>query len=718
MSANGECAPSPQPLSRGERGYVVAAHFAGLLVAALLIATVISQRPLPDSLDPAARVVVEPLVLDRDGQPLDLRYDGGWNLHERIPLERIPPLLRAAFVEAEDRRFWTHQGVDWRARGSALWTNLRSGRAVRGASTITEQSLRLLHPRPRTLWSRWVEGFEALRLDARFAKADLLEFYLNQVPYGANRRGVAQAARYYFGRSLETLSDRETLALAVLVRAPSRLVKQPEALDAAVARLAARLHTQGLLDDTRLAQLEEQPLQWQRERPALAAAHFVAEARRQWQAQQGGARETALRSSLDALLQAQAEQFLAQRLRDLQKNGVRQGALLVADLQGNLVRAYASIDLDHPEVVGIDAVQALRQPGSTLKPLLYAMAIEKGWRADTRLDDGRLTERVGSGLHEYRNYSRTHYGAVTLREALGNSLNIPAVKALQFIGGDAFLARLRALGMSALTQPADFYGDGIALGNAEISLYQLVQAYATLARGGRHQPLSALAQPPGPRPQRQLIAREAALSVSDILSDPQARLLEFGAGGLLRFPVRTAVKTGTSTDYRDAWTVAYNGRYVIGVWMGNLSGRATDGITGAQGPALLTRTLLARLGEGGATPLRLPPAVTVAANANANAAVVEPLPPPAHPRLAQPFDGLMLAMDPRIPDALEAFEFEAEWDRPLAEVWWHVNDQPPVRGEGARYLWPLARGTQQVWAELVAADGSRERTEAVRFRVR
>ncbi|MDM4770117.1 transglycosylase domain-containing protein [Solimonas sp. SE-A11] len=679
--------------------------------ALLLLATLLAQRSLPRTLEPQPgdTTRAQALVLDREGRPLNLRYDGGWNLQERVPLEQVPPLLRQAFVEAEDRRFWTHHGVDWRARLSATWTNLRAGRSLRGASTITEQALRVINPRPRTLWSRWVEGFEALRLDARFAKPDLLEFYLNQVPYGANRRGVAPAARYYFGRSLETLSEREMLALAVLVRAPSRLLRQPEALDAGIARLAQRLAEQGALSPERLAALQAQRLAWARQPPELQAAHFALELQRRhpW--------ATAQRSSLDTTLQARAEGFLRQRLQGLRSQGVRQGALLVVDLQDNRVRAYATVDDEHPDIIGVDAVQALRQPGSTLKPLLYALAIEKGWNADTILDDSRLTERVNAGLHEYRNYSRMHYGRVSLREALGNSLNIPALKTLQFVGGEPFLQRLQVLGMAGLSRHPDFYGDGIALGNGEVSLFQLVQAYTALARGGRWQPLTLLESDPAPRPLRTLIQPSAARAISEIISDPQARLLEFGDGGLLRFPAETAVKTGTSSDYRDAWTVAYNGRWLVGAWMGNLSGRETDGITGAQGPALLTRSLLARLPAD--RPLdralrsghRRPeePAVAV---------VTETL--PAEPRLSQPFEGLMLAMDPRIPDRLEAFEFVAEWDRPLRRTTWHVNNGPPVTVEGDRYLWPLARGRQRVWAELEAEDGRRGRTPEAAFLVK
>src|SRR5690606_28967392 len=213
-------------------------------------------EPFPASLDGLARLAssdggseTRPPVLDRRGMPLRMTFTNDWNVHDRVALHDIPSFLREAFVTAEDRRFFAHDGVDWRARASAVVTNVREGRAIRGASTITEQVVRMIHPRPRTLWSKWLEGFEAHRLERAFGKHEILEFYLNQVPYASNRRGVRQAARHYFARDLGTLSRTEMLALAVLVRAPSRLdpKRAPGGAADAVARLADALVERGSL---------------------------------------------------------------------------------------------------------------------------------------------------------------------------------------------------------------------------------------------------------------------------------------------------------------------------------------------------------------------------------------------------------------------------------------------------------------------------------------
>jgi penicillin-binding protein 1C len=190
------------------------------LAALLAVATRIGLQPLPERLAPDSDDGRRVQVRDRHGIPLSVTYENDWNLQEIVPLDAIPQLLRQAFVMAEDRRFYAHHGVDWRARLHALWQNISAFRAVRGASTISEQTVRMLHPRPRTLWSRWLEGWEAQGLEARFSKGQILEFYLNQVPYSRRRRGVAQAARGWFDRDLSTLSPMEMLALAVMVRGP------------------------------------------------------------------------------------------------------------------------------------------------------------------------------------------------------------------------------------------------------------------------------------------------------------------------------------------------------------------------------------------------------------------------------------------------------------------------------------------------------------------
>ncbi|WP_293000092.1 transglycosylase domain-containing protein [Nevskia sp.] len=704
-----------------------------VLAVALIGATALSQRALPDRLLPEADAATRAIVLDRSGAPLNVRYQQRWNTADRLPLSDVPAFLRQAIVTAEDRRYWQHGGIDWRARISAIEQSLRARRAVRGASTISEQVVRLLHPRPRTVWSRWVEGFEAMRLEARFSKSEILEFYLDQVPYGAHRRGVVQAARHYFGREPATLSEPEMLALAVMPRAPSRLdpIRDPARLAGPMQRVAARMAADGLIAADRIVPLATPPPALRADDDEVPAAAFIAEVLRR--APPALAARGAIRSSLDRPLQREAQRLLDQRVQELARVGVRQGALLVIDRIGNRVRAWNVANLDAaPGETGIDTVQTARQPGSALKPFVYALALESGWTAATAIEDDLLAAHVSDGIHPYRNYSRLSYGTVTVREALGNSLNVPAVKALQFVGGDRFLNLLRQLGMKGLTAHPDWYGDGIALGNGEVTLLELVNAYSTLANLGRARPLTVFEGAIEAQPETPVINREAASIVTDILSDPHARLLEFGSGGLLRFPAQTAVKTGTSSDYRDAWCVAFNHRYVVGAWMGALAGQPMDGVTGSIGPALLVRSVFAVLNRDLApeplprSPLLIARMVPAADGGEYRewfapdaADPATPVPPEgtagATPQWLQPFDGLRIAIDPRVPPAQQALEFRLDAAADAGPVRWFVDEQPVGRSEEPRWLWPLERGDHRAHAE---ASSGQWRTSTVQFRVK
>jgi penicillin-binding protein 1C len=379
-----------------------------------------------------------------------------------------------------------------------------------------------------------------------------------------------------------------------------------------------------------------------------------------------------------------------------------------------------------------------RQPGSALKPFLYALALERGWSAAELIDDSPLAESTSGGLHRYRNYSRRFYGPITLRDALGNSLNIPAVRTLQHVGSDVYLAKLTALGFGGLSEHPDFYGDGIALGSGAVTLYELVQAYAALANGGVLRPLVTRLDDPAPRTAKRVYSAEAASLVASILSDPDARALEFGRSGVLSFPVQTAVKTGTSSDFRDAWAVGFNFRYTVGVWMGNLDQRPADGLTGSTGPALLLRSVFAELTRNRETaPLYLSPRLVrreicaprpaespdgacleraewfiPGAEAASGAAqqAAEPI------RLRRPTPGLMLAYDPRLPSDSQVFEFALAGVAPGDEVLWTVDgaNEPG----GATFRWPVTRGEHRVGATVRRAGAAVATVSEVPFIVR
>ena len=721
--------------------YLAAALFAGALGLALATSSALPVEPprLPEISEDTA----EPRYLDRSGVPLAVSYQDEWNVHDRVALHELPERLKLAFLGAEDKRFFEHGGADWWARLSAVVQNVAAFRAVRGASTITEQVVRMIHPRPRTLWSRWLEGFEAHRLEQEFSKERILEFYLNQVPYARNRRGVKQAAREYFDRDLDTLNTKEMLALAVLIRSPSRLDlhRGTNEIEAPIARLSELLVQSGVITS---AEVERIPLETLRVTPPtleVDAAHFVRFARR------NRFSGSIVQTTLDASLQRRATQILEQRINDIRHLDVTDGAAIVVYHQTNEILAWVNAGgFEQLEGGQIDMVTTPRQPGSTLKPFVYALALEKGWTAATLIEDAPLKEAVGNGLHSFRNYSRRYYGPIRLREALGNSLNVPAIETIRFTGRGAFHERLRELGVESLRQHPDFYGDGLVLGNGELTLLELVSAYAVLARGGAHQPLRWSKDDSTVRETREVFTPAVSSVIADILSDPDARTLEFGSSSVLSLPRQTAVKTGTSNDYRDAWVVGFSDRFTVGIWMGNLDRRPMREVTGSVGPALVLRSLFSELHrhreasplflsrqlrqthicrESGLLPTDACPIGTewfradqtpigqcrlhrdtVQIAARSGDAMM--------PRVTQPSPGLHLAMDPRIPDEVERFELTLDRTPKDARIEWFVNDAPLESP-----LWPLARGRHvaraRVWLE--GADGP-EWTQPVAFLVK
>jgi penicillin-binding protein 1C len=731
---------------------------AACAVTILAWATQRSILEFPDNPLALADSAVKSQVLARDGTPLSYTLENGWNMTDTVPLAAVPKLLQRAFIMAEDQHFYEHHGVDWPARFVAAWQNIRAMAGVRGGGSITEQVVRMIHPRPRTLWSHWIEGFEAARLERRLSKAQILTFYLNQVPYADRRRGVVQAARLYFNRGLDTLSPAEQLSLAVLVRSPSGMdlrrnrPRAQRSLDV----LADRMLERGDLTAAQRALVRADPLSLESPTMALDASHFVSHVL-EVSARSGHAPPAQIRTTLDPEVQLVTQQLLDAALVPLAKRKVHDGAVLVIDTQRNEIQAWVvgrtsgagggggggGATVNDPAAIGYDTVLTPRQPGSTMKPLLYALALECGWTAATLIDDSELSESVGGGQHTFHNYSHAHYGPLRLREALGNSLNIPAVKTLKFVQQDRFLDRLHELGITSLTQHPDFYGDGLALGNGEVSLYEMAQAYTALARQGRYMPLTFLAEEAGlsndsgASHEALVYSPEAATLVANILADPDARMLEFGRG--LQFPVDTAIKTGTSTDYRDAWAIGFDYRHTVAVWMGNLDGAAMDGVTGAVGPAMVLRSIFSELNRNQDTHgLSLSRHLVPARICRRDGRVADgvcastdewfvpgTLPersapvwaPPVY-RLTQPTAGLQVAHDPRIPTEFEALPMQVAPVAGLRRIDWVVDGRQVTSTQANTYAWPLIRGTHEVYTRIWdGSSGDPHITGVVRFYV-
>ncbi len=683
-----------------------------LLTAILLLAlaTYVSVKPLKTSLHAIQSDAQTLEITDRNGKPLTISYQNRWNVYDSVPLYAIPEFLQQAFITSEDKRFFGHGGVDWQARGSALLQDWKSGRVVRGASTISEQVVRMINPRPRSLWAKWVEGVESMLLERDYSKADILEFYLNQVPYASNRRGVVQAARYYFGRDLSTLSRREMLALAVLARAPSSydLYKDPTKIEGPVNRLADALAAQGVLTPQDARDMRSQPFQLGKPSSPVNAEHFAAYVRAY--AQGTG---TELHSTLDADLQSTVQSIIDDRVHALSHKNLHNAGAIVIDHTTGEILAWVVAAANDPKAPGnaIDAVTVPRQPGSAQKPLLYALALDRGWTPATIIDDAPLSEAIGTGLHNFKNYSNTYYGRITLREALANSLNIPALLTINHVGTQTYLDALHRMGFENLDRGAAIYDEGLALGDGEVTLLELAQGFTTLANRGVFRPLRFTMDDAGQGSKQRIYSEEAASLIGNILSDPWARRLEFGNGSVLNLPIQTAVKTGTSTDYRDAWTVGYNYKYVVGIWMGNLDRAPTDGVTGSTGPALALRSIFNELNKNAVSqPLYLSPRllrkdICVEDPRDADKCYMrselfipgtEPGEKTAraerpHFEITKPTDGLQMAIDPRIPMDMQKLPFTMHGLQPDQEVEWVLNGKS-LATSGDKYLWTLSRG--------------------------
>ncbi len=702
-------------------------------------------------------IATVPQVLDREGNPLSNSYLNKFNTSDTLPLYEIPEPIQNAFVVSEDKRFYEHFGIDFLAKANSIYLTLFSNAEIRGASTITEQVVRILRPRERTLWSKWIECVEAIILETQVSKSEILEFYLNQVPFASNRKGISQAARYYFDRALSTLGTKEYLTLAVLIRAPTKfdLKKQQVNIEESVVRLAEKLETLGFLEKGKSLDLIKIPLTIASPSLNLEAPQFIQYVRDS-NSKNSYKVEAKIKTTLNPELQILTDDLLVNRLLSLKSKKLSNAAALIVDHSSHEILAWSSIGLgcrENKNLAGckLDMVVTPRQPGSSLKPFLYAAALEKGWTAATLIDDSPIAETVGTGLHRFNNYSRIHYGKITLRNALGNSLNIPAIHAIEFVGTSSYLEKLHSLGFVNLSKSSDFYDHGLALGSGEVSLFEIVRAYSTLANKGIYSELKYDLNTDSPQINKVVFSPEVSSLIGNILSDPWARSLEFGGNNVLNFPQATAVKTGTSTDYRDSWAIGYNSKFVVGIWMGNVDYSPTDGVTGSTGPALVLRSIFNSLAfQYNSGPLYLSPKLIkkeicslqkhgseeinkqvdcelkteyfiesniLDSQINSSDLAIEEQEQIKY-KIAKPSSNLEMAFNPRVPAEKQAFEMKIFPEVISREVEWYVDGSLVNKSQGGTYIWPVVRGRHSVQAGILAEGGKVFKTEAVEFIVK
>jgi penicillin-binding protein 1C len=562
------------------------ARFAPILapLAVLLVAGELALRfvPIPSAL---SRPPVQSIaLLDRNGVPLREARVAERFSHE-LALEDVPRNVIDAVLAAEDKRFYSHYGIDWLAAGRAMLGGVRHGHIVSGASTITQQLVKISTRRPRTLRAKLIESVTALRLEQSWSKDQILAAYLNRLDFGNLNIGLAAAADYYFGKPVSDLSDAEAAFLAGLPKNPRRLNPHvaPEAARRRQVTVLERMRANHQIDVAQYDAALAEPLTLRPPQRRFRAPHFVEMVLRQLP--ETPAAE--VRTTLDFRLNEQVEKIVRDRLSQLREQNVRNAAAVVIDnATGDVIALVGSENYFEPGAGQVNGAWAQRSAGSALKPFTYLLALERGATPATMVADVRTSFPAAGGFYRPENYNRRCYGPVRYRTALASSLNIPAVKVLAAGGPAALHERLRECGLTTLNRPAEVYGLGLTLGNCEARLLEMTNAYASLARLGEFRPWRVLSTSPSAA--RRYSRPELVWQIADMLSDNSARTLAFGMNSALRFDYPVACKTGTSTDFRDNWTVGFTPEFSVGVWAGNFDGapmREVSGVTGA-GPIL------------------------------------------------------------------------------------------------------------------------------------
>jgi penicillin-binding protein 1C len=651
----------------------------------------------------------------------------------------LPDRVVHATLTLEDRRFWSHPGVDPIAVARAVWQDLSGGHRRSGASTIAMQVARMQHPSVRTLWAKAVETATAVVVTQRYGREAVLAQYLRLAPYGNGSHGIAQAAQWYFGKPAADLSWAEAALLVAIPQAPS--VMNPmhmRGLARAVARARHALDSlaqQQVIDPAEYArasaELDRLRLPSPPRRPdALHAILRIAGMLARNGTSVGDPADPRIRTTLDLDVQRMAAGLARQQVRAWGAVGAQQAAVLVVRRQSREVLAMVgSAGYGTAPGGAIDFTRASRSPGSTLKPFIFALALQQG-----RLTPADVMDDLPEGAAGIGNADRNFLGPLLPRQALANSRNVPAANLLGTVGLDGGFEFFRDLGLHRLDAPAESFGLSMAIGSLPTSLDRLVRAYGALADQGMLRDLVWYAGQPTDSPRR-VVTTDVARQVTLFLSDPFAPLPSFPRYGTTEYPFSVALKTGTSQGYRDAWTVAWSDEYMVGVWIGRADSGTMTQVTGARAAAAMAKAILLRLhgvrpgdlndtgfppppnhvpvelcaltGKPGPTscsqtlvewlPAPRPSAATEANLDEARTAAAEP----ARLSIVSPKPNDHLWRNPEVPASLERLVLKAIVEPPVTQIVWYVDGEPfAVAAPDKLVYWPIAVGAHRFQIRL------------------
>ena len=649
--------------------------------------------------------VSDAVLLDRNKEIIHtMRTDNSGRRLDWACLPDVSPSFLQTVIEGEDRRFYTHHGVDFRAFAAAFMRNMFSG-TLRGASTISMQVASVINAdlKPgkgrRDLRQKWRQVLTALALEKKWTKQEILEAYVNFVYYRGELQGIRAASKGLFGKEPSGITRSESLILASLIASPNAPGEKVSSRSIRLGQKAGIEIDRGEID--------------RKSREALASAYHIAFdvsiAPHVARTLLTPGRDKIV-STLDGRVQRFARDSLKNNLAALRDRKVSDGAVLVVDNMTGEILAYVGNSADTSSAIWIDGIRARRQAGSTLKPFLYELAIEKGYLTPASLlEDTPVAITTPTGLYVPQNYDNQFRGTVSARTALASSLNVPAVKALLVAGLSPFVERLRSIGFPSITEEPEFYGYSIALGSADVELYELVNAYRCLARGGLKSGLK-LTFDKRPAAKERVMDDKASFIISQILSDRESRAMTFGLENPLSTRFWTAVKTGTSKDMRDNWCIGFSSRYTVGVWVGNFSGEPMRDVSGISGAAPIWLEIMNFLhASSPSRSPKAPPGVIAAritfeknveppredlflagteplASVKANTVYEEA-------RIVYPQEGTLITIDPDIPASLQRVGLRCEpGGKPFR---WMINGSD-ADSDGPLLLWEPRPGTYTV----------------------
>lgn len=533
---------------------------------------------------------------DRNGKLLQEVLSENSNRSIHTDLNRVSPYFIKAIIASEDKNFYRHDGIDYMAVLRAAWQNTKKREIVSGASTITLQLARMMRPGKRTLIKKIKEAYFAYRLEAGLGKEKILESYINRIPMGGNLYGLEGASKAYFGISSSDLTLAQASFLASIPNSPTRLnpYNNSEDIKKRQRYVLEKMEKENLIEKERIDRILKEDVSLEPQSASFLTPHFVFTLLKTLPE---GAQNVIV--TIDRESQKLVQEQINRVVKALKPFNVNNAAAILLDNNTGEVLAYAGSQnfFDSKYNGEYDGVRALRQPGSTLKPFLYLLAFEDGFTPSTIASDIPTYYRMPTGIYSPKNYSEEFYGPVRLREALSNSLNVPAVRVLAKTGIDRFLSRLKDYEFNSLDKDADYYGVGLVLGGGEVSLFELARAYMCLSREGSFIPIKEIFEINGEEKknienQKTISSPELNYLITDILSDKFARTSEFGFNSVLNFPFPCAVKTGTSFRFCDNWTVGFTEDYTLAVWVGNFDHTPMQKVSGVSGAGPLFANIM------------------------------------------------------------------------------------------------------------------------------